>query len=101
MEVDIGKMLKLQADRLVQINNEQPIKEDDIGICKGDYYKNTVSATHIIGEVEGRLVITRYIDMKVRKVSFNIEVKFADVMVYFSIADGMFLRLCDRKHLEI
>ena len=101
MEVDVGKMLKLQADRLVQINGEKPMAADDIGICKEDYYKDIVSATHIIGEVEGRLVITRYIDMKVRRVSFDIEVKFADVMVYFSVADGMFLRLCDRKHLEI
>jgi hypothetical protein len=101
MEINMEAMLKQQAKRLEQINNEQPIASDDIGICKEDYYKDTVSATHIIGEVEGRLVITRYIDMKVRKVSFDIEVKFADVMVYFSIADGMFLRLCDRKHLEI
>ena len=101
MEINMEAMLKQQAKRLVQINGEKPMAADDIGICKEDYYKDTVSATHIIGEVEGRLVITRYIDMKVRKVSFDIEVKFADVMVYFSIADGMFLRLCDRKHLEI
>ena len=101
MEVDVDKMLRLQADRLVQINNEQPIKEDDIGIWKADYYQDTVSATHIIGEVEGRLVITRYLDMKVRKVSFDMEVKFSDVMVYFKVSDGMFLRLCDRKYLEI
>ena len=101
MEINMEAMLKQQAKRLEQINNEQPMAADDIGICKEDYYKDTVSATHIIGEVEGRLVITRYIDMKVRKVSFDIEVKFADVMVYFSVADGMFLRLCDRKHLEI
>ena len=101
MEINMEAMLKQQAKRLEQINNEQPMAADDIGICKEDYYKDTVSATHIIGEVEGRLVITRYIDMKVRKVSFDMEVKFADVMVYFSVADGMFLRLCDRKHLEI
>ena len=101
MEINMEAMLKQQAKRLVQINGEKPMAADDIGICKEDYYKDTVSATHIIGEVEGRLVITRYIDMKVRKVSFDIEVKFADVMVYFSVADGMFLRLCDRKHLEI
>ena len=101
MEINMEAMLKQQAKRLEQINNEQPISSDDIGIWKADYYKDTVSATHIIGEVEGRLVITRYIDMKVRKVSFDMEVKFADVMVYFSVADGMFLRLCDRKHLEI
>ena len=101
MEINMEAMLKQQAKRLEQINNEQPMAADDIGICKEDYYKDIVSATHIIGEVEGRLVITRYIDMKVRKVSFDMEVKFADVMVYFSVADGMFLRLCDRKHLEI
>jgi hypothetical protein len=101
MEINMEAMLKQQAKRLVQINGEKPMAADDIGICKEDYYKDTVSATHIIGEVEGRLVITRYIDMKVRKVSFDMEVKFADVMVYFSVADGMFLRLCDRKHLEI
>ena len=101
MECNVDIMLKKQADRLAQINSEKPIFTEYSVTQNDDYYKDTVSHTNVVGEVDGRLVITRYIDMKVRRVSFDKSVLFDKVMGYFNLSDAMFLLICDRKNLEL
>lgn len=96
MELNIDLMLEKQEKLNAKIANTEPIKEDEDTVILVDCYKETVSVTNFI-PYEDRVVLTRYIGMKVRKVTFGAKVLLTEVIPYIELNDSMFLKVCDKS----
>jgi len=95
MEINIDKMLEKQAQRLREINNEEPIKEESIDVI---YYNiedlKTITHTELIN-VNNVIRLTRllndYNKMVVVDVPPTINIK--ELYVYMQITDGEFYKI--------
>jgi len=88
--IDVNKMVQQQIKENERIAKtmETRVVEDSVAYFDRKEVE-AVSKTNIV-LTNGHLYLTRYINSKVAKVEFAIDVKVVDIMGYFDVTDEVF-----------